>query len=52
VSFKLICALLTQSIFDQKQKNNIFNYFLPIVAIGTIADVVPLIDENRAIVKR
>lgn len=52
VSFKLICALLTQSTYNQEQKNNIFNYFLPIVAIGTIADVVPLVDENRAIVKR
>lgn len=52
VSFKLICAILTQSTFDQKQRNTIFNYFLPIVAIGTIADVVPLVDENRAIVKK
>jgi single-stranded-DNA-specific exonuclease len=52
VSFKLICALLPQSTFNQQQKNDIFNYFLPIVAIGTIADVVPLVDENRAIVKR
>jgi single-stranded-DNA-specific exonuclease len=33
-------------------KNEIFNYFLPIVAIGTVADVVPLVDENRVIVKR
>jgi single-stranded DNA-specific DHH superfamily exonuclease len=31
------------NIFDDKKKNKIFNYFLPIVAIGTVADVVPLI---------
>ncbi|MEI7558196.1 MAG: DHH family phosphoesterase [bacterium] len=33
VTFKLICALLTKFTFDQKQKNHIFNYFLPIVTI-------------------
>jgi single-stranded DNA-specific DHH superfamily exonuclease len=51
VTFKLICALLAKSTFDQKEKNHIFNYFLPIVTIGTVADVVPLLDENRIIVK-
>lgn len=52
VAFKLIYALLTQSTFNQKERNEIFNYFLPIVSIGTVADVVPLIGENRVIVKR
>ncbi len=52
VTFKLICALLTKSNFDQKQKNHIFNYFLPIVTIWTVADVVPLVNENRVIVKK
>ncbi len=52
VAFKLICALLTRSTFNQEQKNQIFNYFLPVVAIGTVADVVPLVHENRIIVKR
>ncbi len=52
VTFKLICAILAKSTFDQKQKNHIFNYFLPIVAIWTVADVVPLIHENRVIVKK
>ncbi|MBR6908044.1 hypothetical protein IKN40_06230 [bacterium] len=37
---------------NKDAKNEIFNYFLPIVAIGTVADVVPLVDENRVIVKR
>lgn len=52
VSFKLICALLSKSTFDQKERNHIFNYFLPIVTIWTVADVVPLVGENRVIVKK
>jgi single-stranded DNA-specific DHH superfamily exonuclease len=44
--------MLSKSKFDQKQKNHIFNYFLPVVAIGTVADVVPLIGENRIMVKK
>ena len=52
VAFKLICALLDRSTFDTIKKNQIFNYFLPVVAIGTVADVVPLVHENRIIVKR
>ena len=52
VAFKVICALLTKSTFDQEKRNQIFNYFLPIVTIGTVADIVPLVGENRALVKR
>jgi single-stranded-DNA-specific exonuclease len=52
VAFKLINALLTKTTFDKERKNQIFNFFLPIVAIGTVADVVPLLDENRYIVKK
>ncbi|HKL44343.1 MAG TPA: single-stranded-DNA-specific exonuclease RecJ [Candidatus Absconditabacterales bacterium] len=61
VAFKLICALLDQiGIFNGddtleengNKKNKIFNYFLPIVAIGTVADIVPLIGENRLLVKK
>jgi single-stranded-DNA-specific exonuclease len=52
VAFKLINAMLTKCNFDTKKKNQIFNFFLPIVAIGTVADVVPLLDENRFIVKK
>ncbi|MDR2415989.1 MAG: single-stranded-DNA-specific exonuclease RecJ [Candidatus Peribacteria bacterium] len=52
VAFKLIMAMLTKCTFDTKKKNQIFNFFLPIVAIGTVADVVPLLDENRGIVKK
>lgn len=46
VAFKLLTAI------NQKLKNplNLFEY-LDIVALGTIADIVPLLDENRFIVQ-
>ncbi len=52
VAFKLIMAMLSKCTFDTKKKNQIFNFFLPIVTIGTVADVVPLLGENRFIVKK
>jgi single-stranded-DNA-specific exonuclease len=52
VAFKLICALAERSTLPVEQKKKIFNYFLPVVAIGTVADVVPLVNENRVIVKK
>ncbi len=52
VAFKLVSALMQKSKFDTKKRNEIFNYLVPIVAIWTIADVVPLLDENRAFVKK
>ena len=52
MAFKLINALLSKSTFSKEKKNQIFNYFLPIVAIGTVVDIVPLVQENRVIVKR
>ena len=52
VAFKVLNAMLLKSTISKEVKNEIFNYFLPIIAIGTVADVVPLVDENRVIVKR
>jgi len=52
VVFKLIMAMLNRCTLDTKKKNQIFHFFLPIVAIGTVADVVPLLSENRFIVKK
>ena len=52
IAFKLICAMLQKSTFSTEKKNQIFNYFLPLVTIGSIADVVPLLDENRLLVKK
>ncbi len=47
VSFKLVQALCIK--LDKPQED--YLSFLDIVALGTIADIVPLTDENRVIVK-
>ena len=52
VAFKVISAMLMKSNFSKEEKNQILQYFLPVVTIGTIADVVPLLEENRIIVKK
>lgn len=46
VSWKLVSAL---NIFLKKKKD-IYSY-LDLAAIGTVCDIMPLIDENRAVVK-
>lgn len=46
VAFKLVSALLSRV-----NNGDFAKEFLDIVSIGTIADVVPLLDENRIIVK-
>lgn len=46
VAFKLIQALTPEDVF----KTSLYDY-LEIVTIATICDVVPLVDENRIIVK-
>ena len=45
VAFKLACALL-----EQKKDYDFVNELLPFVAVGTIADVVPVLYENRSFV--
>lgn len=45
VAFKLACALL-----ETKQDYDFANNLLPFVAVGTIADVVPILYENRSFV--
>lgn len=45
VAFKLACALL-----EKKEAYDFVNEILPLVAVGTIADVVPILYENRALV--
>lgn len=52
VAFKLICAMMEKSSWDKEKKNKTFMYLLPIVAIATVADCVPLVKENRVIVKK
>ena len=52
VSFKLIEALLSKSNLTDSQKKLILDRNLDLVAVGTVADMVKLIGENRLLVKR
>ncbi|HPY08525.1 MAG: single-stranded-DNA-specific exonuclease RecJ [Patescibacteria group bacterium] len=52
VSFKLISALLFKSNLSDKQKQLIAEKCLDLVAVGTIADMVSLLGENRLLVKK
>lgn len=45
VAYKLICAL-------EGEENGITDSFVDLVTVGTIADVMPLIKENRELVRR
>jgi single-stranded-DNA-specific exonuclease len=47
----LLRALAKHHLGDQDSLKTIMRYFLPVVAIGTVADCVPLIHENRLFVK-
>ncbi len=52
VAFKLVQALLLRSTLTTARQTALLDSFLKPVAIATVADIVPLIDENRVIVKR
>ena len=47
VAFKLICALE-----DDHLSDDIFNSYIEFVAVGTVADVMPVTGENRELIKR
>jgi len=47
VAFKLVCALEGDYLSD-----DIFRSYSEFVAVGTVADVMPVIGENREIIKR
>ncbi len=51
VAFKVISGLTTRLIKDPAKKQEIFNFFIPIVGIATVADCMPLVGENRLFVK-
>ena len=51
VAFKLVQALLATLDWPAEKVRRISESFLKIVAIATVADVVPLTGENRIIVK-
>jgi single-stranded-DNA-specific exonuclease len=52
VTFKLVQALLERSEFSADRRARLLDSFLKLVAIATIADIVPLVGENRVIVQR
>ncbi len=52
VVFKLVQALLSSAGLAESRRDALLDSFLKPVAIATVADVVPLIGENRVIVKR
>lgn len=49
VTFKLVLALAVKMGMNSKE---VFNEYVDLAAIGTIADVVPLVNENRIIVDK
>lgn len=51
VAFKLVQALIGTLDWPTEKRRRILESFLKLVAIGTVADVVPLTGENRIIVK-
>lgn len=51
VAFKIITAFINKYFKNQKEKKYILDYLLPIVAIWTVADCVPLLWENRLMTK-
>jgi single-stranded-DNA-specific exonuclease len=52
VSFKLVSALLAKANLPDKQKKLILEKCLDLVAVGTVADMVSLLGENRLLVKQ
>ena len=52
VAFKLVQAMLSRSALAPDRQAALLDSFLKPVAIATVADIVPLIGENRVIVRR
>jgi single-stranded-DNA-specific exonuclease len=51
VAFKLAQALMIEMGFSEARRQKLVESLLKMVAIATVADVVPLVGENRVIVK-
>jgi single-stranded-DNA-specific exonuclease len=51
VAFKLVHALLDTLGWPDDKRDRMLKSFLKLVAVATVADVVPLLGENRVIVK-
>jgi len=52
VTFKLVQAMLSRSTLPPERQAALLDSFLKPVAIATVADIVPLVGENRIIVRR
>ena len=52
VAFKVCVALAEKLITDRNIKKQLHERLLPFVSIATVADCMPLIDENRLLVKK
>jgi len=52
VTFKLVQALFVRSGMPTSRQAALLDSFLKPVAIATVADIVPLLDENRVLVRR
>ncbi len=52
VAYKLCTQLAAQLITDPAQKIRMQERLLPLVAIATVADCMPLVDENRLLVSK
>lgn len=52
VSLKLASALISKSKLLSDDKNKVIDSLYDLVAVGTIADMVPLQGENRALIKK
>lgn len=50
VTFKVV-QRLSESLIDAGERRRYLNDLLDLVALGTVADVVPLLDENRVLVR-
>lgn len=52
VAFKLVVWMMKRMWYTPERTQQVIHYLLPMVAIGTVADCVPLVSENRLFVKK
>lgn len=52
VAFKVVQALAQELISDVGERRRYLNSLLDLVALGTVADVAPMIEENRLLTRR